>query len=44
MTPRPPERPRGVRGRHVELVQDLRAAGLNPAATLWRFLRAQRAG
>ena len=33
-----------ARGRHVELVQDLRAAGLDPAATLWRFLRAQHAG
>jgi poly(3-hydroxybutyrate) depolymerase len=29
-------------GKHIELLPQLRAAGVDPAATAWRFLRAHR--
>jgi polyhydroxybutyrate depolymerase len=32
------------RGRHIELFPDLRAAGIDPAATAWRFLSPHRLG
>jgi polyhydroxybutyrate depolymerase len=31
-----------TRGKHIELLPQLRAAGVDPAATAWRFLRAHR--
>jgi polyhydroxybutyrate depolymerase len=36
------EHVRLTRGKHIELLPQLRAAGVDPAATAWRFLRTHR--